>query len=203
MDYNKIGTFITEERKKLGLTQAKIAGKLFVSEKTVSKWENGKGLPDTSVLKNLCEIFDVTVNELLNGERISSDNYKGKAENKLLELQEKKENSDKILLIVEIFLGVVAVLVFVATLMAFEVLFKAGKQALGTIIFVGGLFVFVSSMSVCLLIEQRAGYYMCPKCNHKHVPTYKQVFLAPHICRSRYMKCPNCKEFSYHKKVLK
>ena len=203
MDYSKIGTFITEERKKLGLTQAKLAGKLFVSEKTVSKWENGKGAPDTSVLKNLCEIFDVTVNELLNGERISSDNYKGKAENKLLELQEKKENSDKILLITEIFLGVVAVLVFFATTITFSYLFEVGKFVLGIIIFVFGLIIFVPSMSVCLLIEQRAGYYMCSKCNHKYVPTYKQVLIAPHICRSRYMKCPNCKEFSYHKKVLK
>ena len=54
MDYNKIGNFISTERKAKNLTQAKLAEKLFVSEKTVSKWENGNGIPDTNLLPKLC-----------------------------------------------------------------------------------------------------------------------------------------------------
>ena len=74
MNYNKIGEFIISERKAKKLTQAKLAEKLFVSEKTVSKWETGKGVPDTSSLPKLCEIFNCTLNELLNGERIIENN---------------------------------------------------------------------------------------------------------------------------------
>ena len=66
MDYNKIGKFITEERKKQKLTQAKLAEKIFVSEKTISKWENGNGIPDTKSLELLSKIFEVSLNELLN-----------------------------------------------------------------------------------------------------------------------------------------
>ena len=60
MDYNKIGQFIASERKNLKLTQAKLAEKLFVSEKTISKWENGNGVPDTNTLPKLCEIFRIS-----------------------------------------------------------------------------------------------------------------------------------------------
>ena len=76
MDYKKIGEFISLERKAKKLTQAKLAEKLFVSEKTISKWENGNGVPDTSILQKLCEIFGVSLNELLSGERVSEDNKK-------------------------------------------------------------------------------------------------------------------------------
>ena len=71
MDYNKIGKFIAAERKAQKLTQAKLAEKLFISEKTISKWENGNGIPDTNSLPKLCKIFNVSLNELLNGERMS------------------------------------------------------------------------------------------------------------------------------------
>ena len=92
MDYNKIGEFIAIERKKLNLTQSKLASKLFVSEKTISKWENGNGVPDTNSLPKLCEIFNVSLNELLSGSRISTEDYKDKAEKELFNLQKQKED---------------------------------------------------------------------------------------------------------------
>ena len=98
MDFIKIGKFIMNERKAKNLTQSKLAKMLFVSEKTISKWENGNGVPDTTILPKLCEIFDFSLNELLNGERISKDNYINKAEEKLLEFQKLKEENDKKLL---------------------------------------------------------------------------------------------------------
>ena len=108
MNYNKIGNFIMAERKAKKLTQAKLAEKLFVSEKTVSKWENGNGIPDTNILPKLCVILGVTINELLNGERISTEDYTNKAENKLLELQKEKNECDKRLLFAEIIIGLLA-----------------------------------------------------------------------------------------------
>ena len=80
MNYNKIGAFILNERKAKNLTQAKLAEKLFVSEKTISKWENGNGIPDTNSLPKLCEIFGVSLNELLNGCRMNNEEYINSAE---------------------------------------------------------------------------------------------------------------------------
>ena len=85
MDYNKIGHLIMTERKAKKLTQAKLAEKLFVSEKTISKWEKGNGIPDTNILPKLCEIFEISINELLNGERLTKEEYTSKAEEKLLD----------------------------------------------------------------------------------------------------------------------
>lgn len=80
MDQKKIGRFIAELRKEKGLTQAQLAEKLGISNRAVSKWENGKSLPDASIMINLCNSLGITVNELLNGERISMEDYKEKAE---------------------------------------------------------------------------------------------------------------------------
>lgn len=73
MDNKKIGLFIAQERKAKQLTQVDFAEKLYVSAKTVSKWENGNGLPHTDLLLNICSILDITLNELLCGERLSQE----------------------------------------------------------------------------------------------------------------------------------
>lgn len=68
MDYTKIGKFIQEQRKKLGLTQQQLAGQLKVTNKAISRWETGLGCPDVSLLGELSEILHVGIGELLNGE---------------------------------------------------------------------------------------------------------------------------------------
>lgn len=200
MDYKKIGNFIMNERKAKKMTQAKLAEKLFVSEKTVSKWENGKGAPETSLLKSLCEIFDVSINELLNGERIEKESYVSKAEDKLLELQSFKEQSDKRLLTSEIVIGVLSVVfLFSLTLIAS---YLQMQDWLRITLICFGFVVAVASVFFAIRIEQVAGYYVCQKCNHKYIPTYKQVFFAMHVNRTRYMKCPHCHQKSWSKKVI-
>ena len=69
MDQIKIGRFIAELRKENNLTQRALAEKLGITDRAISKWENGRGLPDVSLMKPLCEILGITVTELLNGER--------------------------------------------------------------------------------------------------------------------------------------
>ena len=86
MDYVKIGEFISAQRKALNLTQAKLAEKIYVSEKTISKWENGKGIPDTNSLPKLCEVLGVSITELLNGEKIVESNENKKSEQLYLTL---------------------------------------------------------------------------------------------------------------------
>ncbi|MBR2327280.1 MAG: helix-turn-helix domain-containing protein [Clostridia bacterium] len=94
MDQVKIGDFIATERKRLGLTQNELAEKLSISNKTVSKWETGRGLPEVSLMLPLCEILGVTVNELLAGERIT-ENAEKKAEENLMLLLESNEKTDR------------------------------------------------------------------------------------------------------------
>ena len=69
MDYEKIGTFILNLRKEKNMTQQELADKLHVTDKAVSKWETGRGIPDIQTLKDLGKEFNVTEKELLNGER--------------------------------------------------------------------------------------------------------------------------------------
>lgn len=73
MNQEKIGKFITECRKEKKLTQNELAYKLGITDKAISKWENGRCMPDISLLKELCSILDVTINELLSGERNSKN----------------------------------------------------------------------------------------------------------------------------------
>lgn len=201
MDYKKIGKFITNERKVKKLTQAKLAEKLYVSEKTISKWENGNGIPETALLPLLCKTLDISVNELLNGEKISDEHYMDKAEDKLLELRNEKEKSDKILLTMEIVIGLIGSIflfttVIISALIEMPTYLKILLIALGTTVFLVACF-------FALLIEQKAGFYICSKCGHKHIPTYSQVLWTMHFGRTRYLKCPNCKKRSWQKKVIK
>lgn len=90
MDQEKIGKFITSCRKEVGLTQAALAERLNITDRAVSKWENGKSMPDASLMLDLCNLLGINVNELLSGERLDMDNYKSKAEENLLNLLERR-----------------------------------------------------------------------------------------------------------------
>lgn len=93
MDQIKIGKFIADMRKEQNLTQIDLAEQLGISNKTVSKWECGNGMPDYSVMESLCEILQINVNELLSGERLPSKDYNKKAEENMISLIQ--ESSEK------------------------------------------------------------------------------------------------------------
>ena len=96
MDQLKSGKFIAELRKTHGMTQLQLAEKLGVSDKTVSRWECGKGMPELSILMPLCEVLEINVNELLSGEFLTQESYSQKAEENMLNLiQETTENKVK------------------------------------------------------------------------------------------------------------
>lgn len=87
MDQKKIGIFIAECRKRKKLTQRELAGKLDVTDRSVSNWENGVCLPDAGLYRTLCDILEISINELFAGEFICDD-YKTMADEKLLMLLE-------------------------------------------------------------------------------------------------------------------
>ena len=91
MNQEKIGKFIASCRKKQKLTQEQLAEKLGITYKAVSKWETGKGLPDASIMMDLCNILEISVNDLLSGEKIAKEQYDDKVDENLIKLQKQKE----------------------------------------------------------------------------------------------------------------
>lgn len=84
MNQEKIGKFILKCRKEKKLTQTELAEKLGVSDKSVSNWENGRNMPDLSLFKPLCEILDISINDLISGEKISKDKYQERLEENII-----------------------------------------------------------------------------------------------------------------------
>ena len=95
MDQIKIGKFIADERKRKGYTQKQLSEKLEISDKTISKWERGNGFPEVSLLLPLCKELEITVNELLSGERVSEEDYLKKAEENMVNLVKEAQESKK------------------------------------------------------------------------------------------------------------
>ncbi len=86
MNQEKIGKFIANLRKEKNMTQQELAKKLGVTDRAISKWENGRGLPDYSLLQDLCDTLSISINELFSGEKISKEDYKTKAEENMSKL---------------------------------------------------------------------------------------------------------------------
>ena len=200
MDQIKIGRFIAECRKQAGLTQMQLAEKFDITDRAISKWERGKAMPDSSIMLELCAILGISVNDLLCGEVVTVDNYSKELENNLLEMIRQKEEADKRLLKLEVFIGITAtvtlfVFICIGAFLDMETWLRIALIVFGFIIFLAGVFYAVR-------IEQVAGYYECGECGHRYVPTYWAVNLARHMGRTRYMRCPQCNKKSWQKKVL-
>ena len=200
MDQVKIGKFIASCRKEQGMTQAVLAEKLGITDRAVSKWETGKSLPDSGIMLELCELLNINVNELLSGEKIMLEAYDKKAEENLVTMSRELEEKNRQLLNTEIWIGapaVVAGLVMcgVAAYVDMPVWIK-----FLLVMFAVAMILIVSFAAVG--IEQKAGYYECQECGHRYVPTYWSTNLAPHMGRTRYMRCPECGKNSWQKKVL-
>ncbi len=204
MDLIKIGKFIAEKRKAKNLTQLQLAERLYVTDRAVSKWECGRSLPDSSIMLELCKELDISVNELLTGEDLKMEIYNKQAEENLIKMIKEKEESDKRLLNLEIVLGITGTLFLLAMLFTGILGYQYFELQLWAMILMMsvGFVVFMVAILFCVLIEQKAGYYECKECHQTFVPTYLQVLFAPHINRTRYMKCPHCGKRAYQKKVI-
>ena len=204
MDLIKIGKFIAEKRKAKNLTQLQLAERLYVTDRAVSKWECGRSLPDSSIMLELCKALDISVNELLTGEELKMETYNKQAEENLIQMIKEKEESDKRLLNLEIVLGITGTLFLLVMLFTGILGYQYLRLPLWAMILmmVVGFIVFMVAILFCVLIEQKAGYYECKECGHRYVPTFWQVLFAPHVNRSRYMKCPHCGKRTYQKKVI-
>lgn len=200
MDQIKIGKFIAQCRKEKGLTQMQLAEKFGITDRAVSKWENGKAMPDSSLMLELCSVLEITVNDLLNGEVTEMTNYKEIYEKNLLEMVKQKEEADKRMLSLEILIGIFSMIILLA--FVFTASFVNMADWLRIVLVLVGFAVCLVGVMFALKIEQEAGYYECAHCRHRYVPTFKSVLWAPHVNRTRHMKCPECGKKSWQKKVI-
>ena len=200
MDQIKIGKFIAESRKKNNLTQMQLAEKLNITDRAISKWENGKSMPDSSIMLELCNELKISVNELLSGEMIEMKDYNQIAEKNLLEMAKKEEVQNKKMMFYEIVIGYISSVTFLILL--FTASFAVENIVARIILFILAFLVLIIGVSFALKIETETGYYECQKCHHKYVPKYSKVYFAMHIGTKRYMKCPKCNERTWQKKVL-
>ena len=189
MDQIKTGRFIAEQRKAHGMTQRQLAEKLAVSDKTVSKWECGNGLPEVSLMLPLCELLSINVNELLSGERLDADSYKQHAEENMMKLiDERKENKRKLILevvVVMITLLASCTLIMLSGLLEMETWLRVTLIAIGLVVMFGGI-------GVAAVLEMTAGYFECSKCGEYFVPTKTAYIMGAHTIMRRHLKCPHC-----------
>ena len=123
MDQIKIGRFIAQLRKEQNMTQLELATKIGVTDRAISKWENGRGLPDLSLIKPLCEALNISVNELLCGERIEENNISQKAEENIintLNYSRKSINKTKIIFS-SILIGILGILIILTACFAIDI----------------------------------------------------------------------------------
>ena len=201
MDQIKIGTFISKKRKEHKLTQSELADKLNITDRAISKWENGVCLPDASIMHELCDILEITINDLFSGEIVDMKDNEKKLEENLLEITKIKEEKDKQLLNLEIVIGYISSITFITLI--FVASYIKMPLWVSVLLIVIGSIIFAVGMANAIKIEQVAGYYECSNCKHKYIPSYQSVFWAMHIGRTRKMKCPKCHEKCWHKKVIK
>lgn len=198
MDQGKIGRFIADRRRRKGLTQMQLAERMNVTDRAVSKWENGRSLPDASIMLALCHLLDISVNDLLHGEVVMKESYHEKTEELLVEMAKQKEEADRKMLSLEIVIGVLSVIVLLgANCVAAYLPMAAWLQIT---LAASGFAIGLIGLMLALRIEQTAGYYECAVCHHKYVPGFWRVLLAMHMGRTRYMRCPHCGKRSWQKK---
>lgn len=200
MNQVKIGKFIAECRKKNNLTQMQLAEKLNITDRAISKWENGKAIPDSSIMLDLCNELKISVNELLSGEMIDMNNYNEIAEKTLLEMAKKEETQNKRLMTSMWTILITSAIFYIGILLLAVNTLEEGIM-LGTIICVSTI-IFLIAGFIALKFEVDAGYYECKNCHHKFIPTYKEVMFATHLATTRHLKCPKCHKRSWAKKVM-
>ena len=198
MDQIKIGRFIAECRKKNNMTQMQLAERLNITDRAVSKWETGKSMPDASIMLALCDMLNISVNELLSGEKISMENNNQKNEQLLLDMAKELEKKNK------------TIWNAMWTIMTVSIIGLIGGLAIIAFFMPEGPWMLVAILSLCVVflipcfyalkLEVSVGAYKCKNCGHEFVPTYTQALNAMHMGFTRHLKCPACSKRTWCKK---
>lgn len=199
MNQIKTGQFIAQMRKEKGMTQAQLAEILLISNKTVSKWETGKGMPEVSLMLPLCEALGINVNELLTGERIPQKNYIEKAEENMMNLvHEAQESKKKIILS-----AMIAVLTILSAtpLILISGIFEMAVWARVLLITIA-VIVITGGIIIACILDREAGAFECKECHHRFVPEFRAYIMGTHTLIKRKLRCPKCGKSTYCKHVM-
>ena len=189
MDQGKTGQFIAENRKAQNLTQKQLADTLGISDKTVSKWECGKGLPEVSLMLPLCSTLRITVNDLLSGEKVSETYYQKKAEENMMDLmRENEENRKKMAL--SVICGSITIIAVCALVALAAYVDLPAAARIGLLLLAGATA--AAGIAAAAMLELRAGYYECPHCRALFVPTMGDYVKGCHTLAKRRLTCPTC-----------
>lgn len=203
MDQIKTGKFISAERKARKLTQKQLAEKLMISDKTVSKWECGNGLPEVSLMMPLCEILEINVNELLSGERLNEKEYQKKAEENMMNLMREKQETKR-----KIIVGALAAFMGVSTMVVCVVLadyltgIEGFSELLRVLLVIFGIISMIVGLGIAVWSEMSSGAFQCTKCGEKFVPNAGAYLMGVHTITRRKLRCPHCGVKSYCKRTL-
>lgn len=199
MDQIKIGKFIAQMRREQSLTQRQLAEKIGISDKTVSKWETGHGLPEVILMIPLCDTLRINVNELLSGERLADSEYQKKAEENIMNLVKEKEESKK-----KIILSVIegALTILSGTTLILLVGFLEMNTWTRILLIVIAAIVIAGGIAVAAVLDMSVGTFECRKCGTRFVPTPGSYIAGPHTITKRKLKCPNCGQSTYCKRRL-
>ena len=189
MDQIRIGKFIAESRKSKNLTQRQLADTLSISDKTISKWECGKGLPEVSLMLPLCAALDITVNDLLSGEKVSSTDYEKKAEGNMINLMKENEENRKrmALSIITAVITIIAVCALIVIVSFIDL-----PTAVRMILIAFSIAVGAAGMAAAAMLEVKAGYFECPYCKELFVPSMGDYVKGYHTITKRRLTCPKC-----------
>ena len=189
MDQIRIGKFIAESRKARNLTQRQLADALSISDKTISKWECGKGLPEVSLMLPLCAALDITVNDLLSGEKVSSADYQEKAEGNMINLMKENEENKKRMAL-SIITGVITVIAVCALIVIVSLIDLPTLVRIILIVF--SIAVGAAGIAAAAMLDARAGYFECPYCKELFVPSMGAYVKGYHTITNRRLTCPKC-----------
>ncbi len=201
MNQIKIGRFIAECRKKANLTQMQLAEKLGITDKAISKWERGVAMPDTSIMLELCDILCISVNELLSGEMIDTE-QKDEQLNELIFQMAKNEERYHNRLRHSAYVIIATSLVALICLMTLISLLipECGFQYFLIIV---SVILFIIPCIIALKFKVETGYYECKNCQHMFVPNYKEIALLMQTPTRRLLKCTKCGKWTWCKKLTK
>ena len=189
MDQIRIGKFIAASRKSKGLTQRQLADALSISDKTISKWECGKGLPEVSLMLPLCAALELTVNDLLSGERVSEVDYQKKAERNMMDLMKENEENRKrmALSIITVAITVIAVCALLVITSYIDL-----PAVVRILLLVFSAAVGAAGIAAAAMLEIKAGYFECPYCGELFVPGMSEYIKSYHTFTKRRLTCPEC-----------
>ena len=183
MNLTKVGAFITSLRKSQGLTQKELAEKLNVTDSAVSKWERGSSLPDVTLMVPLCEMFGISITELMNGETIAAQEVAAVAEKQIVSLlKQRKENRRKIFF--SIMIGIIGTIVLAESIVLAVLYIEHRPRMIATIVI--GAVIFLVCQFISITIDWDAGYLECRHCGTSYT--------------KRRFKCTACKKWSWDKK---